>query len=60
MSANLASIARLLTRKMTFFVPMLQDDPISKPYSLVANFSLLPECLEAALAGKQLRPLFLN
>ena len=59
MSANLSNIARLLTRKMTYFVPMRQDDPISKPYSLVAEFSLLPECLTAALAGKQLRPLFL-
>ena len=60
MSANLASIARLLTRKMTFFVPMHQDDPVTKPYSLVADFSLIPDCLEAALAGKQIRPLFLN
>ena len=60
MSANLANIARLLTRKMTFFVPMHQDDPVTKPYSLVADFSLLPECLEATLAGKQMRPLFLN
>ena len=60
MSANLASIARLLTRKNTFFVPMHQDDPVSKPYSLVADFSLISECLTAALAGKQLRPLFLS
>ncbi len=59
MSANLANIARLLTRKETYFVPMRQDDPTNKPYSLVADFSLLPACLDAALAGKQLRPLFL-
>ena len=58
MSANLTSIARLLTRKMTYFVPMLQDDPETKPYSLVADFSLIPECLEATLAQKQVRPLF--
>lgn len=60
MSANLSNIARMLTRKMTFFVPMRQDDPITKPYSLVADFSLIPECLTAAMAGKQLRPLFLS
>lgn len=59
LSQNLTSIARLVTRKGTFFVPMRQDDPIGKPYSLVADFSLIPECLVAALAGKQIRPLFL-
>ncbi len=59
LSQNLTSIARLTTRKETFFVPMRQDDPIGKPYSLVADFSLIPECLSAALAGKQIRPLFL-
>lgn len=59
LSANLSNIARLLTRKQTFFVPMRQDDPVGKPYSLVADFSLIPECLSATLAGKQLRPLFL-
>ena len=60
LSANLSSISRLLTRKMTYFVPMSQDDPVGKPYSLVADFRLIPECLEAALAGKQMRPLFLH
>jgi dipicolinate synthase subunit B len=60
MSANLKNIARLLTRKQVYFVPMKQDDPIKKPYSLVADFDLLPDCLDAALASKQLRPLFLS
>jgi dipicolinate synthase subunit B len=60
LSANLKNIARLLTRKQVYFVPMKQDDPIKKPYSLVADFDLLPDCLDAALASKQLRPLFLS
>ena len=59
LSANLANIATLLSRKGIFFVPMRQDDPLRKPHSLVAEFSLLPECLTAALAYQQLRPLFL-
>lgn len=58
LSANLANIARLITRKGVFFVPMAQDDPENKPHSLVADFSLLPECASAALASKQIRPLF--
>ena len=59
LSANLQNIAALLLRKGVFFVPMLQDDPARKPHSLVADFSLLPECLDAALEGKQKRPLFI-
>ena len=59
MSVNLANIATLLQRKQVFFVPMRQDDPEKKPHSLVADFTYLPECLTAALAGHQLRPLFL-
>lgn len=59
MSANLANISKLLLRKQVFFVPMRQDDPERKPHSLVADFTLLSECLCAAQCGKQLRPLFL-
>ena len=60
LSGNLQNIATLLLRKGVFFVPMLQDDPTRKPHSLVADFSLLPECLDAALEGKQKRPFFLS
>lgn len=59
LSGNLSNIATMLLRKGVFFVPMRQDDPGQKPHSLVADFSLLPECLDAALEGKQKRPLFL-
>ena len=59
MSANLQNIATLLNRKNVFFVPVRQDDPTSKPHSLVAEFSQVPTALEQALAGKQMRKLFL-
>ena len=59
MSANLANMAALLNRKQVFFVPLKQDDPMNKPHSLVADFSLVPSALAAALEGRQLRPLFL-
>ena len=59
MSANLRNIATLLMRKNVYFVPMRQDDPEKKPHSLVADFSLLPDALQAALNGKQLRKLFI-
>lgn len=59
MSANLGNIGKLLNRKNIYFVPMKQDEPIKKPHSLVADFSLLSETLEKALEGKQIRKLFL-
>jgi len=59
LSANLSNIAVLLQRKNVFFVPMKQDDPVRKPHSLVADFSLLPSAFSAMTEGRQLRPLFL-
>ncbi len=59
LSANLKNVAALLGRKNVYFVPMLQDDPIAKPSSLVADFSLLPDAYRAMTEGRQLRPLFL-
>ncbi len=58
MSANLKNIATMLEKKNVYFVPLVQDDIEQKPYSLVANFELIPQTLALALEGKQLRPLF--
>ena len=58
LSANLKNIGEMLTRKHVYFVPMKQDDPERKPHSLVADFTLLPQTLEAALQGKQYQRLF--
>ncbi|MBE6653385.1 MAG: dipicolinate synthase subunit B [Ruminococcaceae bacterium] len=59
LSANLRNIGTLLSRKNVYFTPLRQDDPISKPHSLVADFDMVQSALEASLEGKQLRPLFL-
>ncbi len=59
MSANLENIAPLINKKNIFFVPMRQDDPVKKPHSLVADFTLIPECLNAMKDGRQIRPLFI-
>lgn len=59
LSANLKNIAAMLQRKCVYFVPMVQDDPVSKPHSLVADFSRLSETLCAALEGEQIPRLFL-
>ena len=58
MSQNLGNIARLLTRKSVYFLPLSQDDPSGKPHSLVADFSKLTEGFDAMKNGRQIRPLF--
>lgn len=59
LSANLKNIAALLQKKSVYFVPMNQDDPINKPHSLSAEFSLIPKALTLAMEGRQMKPLFL-
>ena len=58
LSQNLHNIATVMVRKSVYFVPMKQDDPEKKPYSLIADFELIPDALEAARRGRQLRPIF--
>ncbi len=53
------NIGRLLVRKHHYFVPFGQDDAVKKPASLVADFTLIPLTLEAALEGRQFQPLLL-
>ena len=59
LSGNLKNIATLLNRKNVYFVPMVQDDEINKPHSLVADFLLLEKTINCALEGKQYRKLFI-
>lgn len=58
MSASGGNLMRLFNTKNITLVPVKQDDPVKKPFSLVSDFSLLPEAVEMALAGKQLQPVF--
>lgn len=51
------NLGALFNRKNYYFVPMLQDDCINKPASLVAEFTMIPAAIEAALRGIQLRPI---
>ena len=53
------NIGKLLARKHYYFVPFGQDDPRSKPTSLVADFTRIPQTLEAALEGHQIQPILL-
>ena len=57
LSASAENIGRLLNRKNIYFVPFMQDDPAKKPRSLQADFSLIAQTVELALAGKQIQPI---
>lgn len=60
LGASAPNLGALLGRKNVYFVPFGQDDCAGKPASLVADFSLVPDTVEAALRGEQLQPLLLG
>ena len=57
LSASAENIGKLLNRKHYYFVPFRQDAPLAKPYSLVADFELIPETIAFAMLKQQLQPI---
>ena len=53
------NIGKLLARKHYYFVPFRQDDALNKPTSMVADFTKIPQALEAALEERQVQPILL-
>ncbi len=53
------NIGRLLNKRHFYFVPFGQDDPVKKPTSMVADFTKIPQTLQAALGGQQIQPILL-
>ena len=47
------NIGALMNSKHIYFVPMKQDDPITKPNSIVADFDLIPKTVGDVLATNQ-------
>ena len=60
LSASASNIGVLLRMRHYYFVPFGMDDPQSKPNSLTADLTLLPEAIEAALTGTRLTPLIVQ
>ena len=56
---NAENIGKLLNRKHYYFVPMRQDNPITKPRSIVFDHTFIKKTLEYALEGKQIQPILL-
>ena len=59
LSTAAENIGKLMAKKHYYFTPYCQDDPSEKPSSMVADFSTIPQALEAAVKGQQLQPIIL-
>lgn len=59
LSGNASNIGTLLNRTNYYFVPMKQDNPITKPRSLVFDASYMIKTLESALDREQIQPILL-
>ncbi|OYD09493.1 dipicolinate synthase subunit B [Paludifilum halophilum] len=57
---NAANLAKLLPVENIYFVPFGQDNPPTKPNSLVARMELIPEACQAAMEGYQIQPLIVE
>ena len=59
LSGNAENIGRLLNRKNYYFVPYRQDNPITKPRSIVFDADYLIKTIEFALDNEQIQPILL-
>lgn len=59
LSGAAENIGKLLNRRNYYFVPFRQDNPITKPRSIVCDFKLIQKTLEYALDGEQIGPILL-
>ncbi|MBP3832209.1 MAG: dipicolinate synthase subunit B [Clostridia bacterium] len=59
LGANMVSIAKLINRKNYYFVPFRQDNPLTKPRSVVFDPEYILKTVEFALDGKQIEPILI-
>ena len=60
LSGNAENIGKLLNRKNYYFVPFRQDNPITKPYSIVFESNYIIKTIEYALNNEQISPILLG
>ena len=56
---NAENIGKLLNRKNIFFIPFRQDNPITKPRSLVFDPKYILDTILKALDTEQIQPILL-
>lgn len=59
LSANAQNIGKLLNKRNCYFVPFRQDNPITKPRSIVFDSQYIIKTLEMALDEEQIQPILL-
>lgn len=59
LSGAAENIGKLLNRKNYYFIPVKQDNPITKPTSLVFDYTYIIKTLEYALDREQIQPILL-
>ncbi len=57
LSNSAKHIGALLNYKNIYFIPMVQDNPKQKPFSVVCDFESVYESAVKALEGKQIQPI---
>ena len=57
LGANAQNIGKLLCRDNYYFVPFRQDNPITKPRSIVFDYQYVLKTLELSLEGEQIQPI---
>ena len=60
LAVSLRNLGDLNCRKNFYLVPFRQDNPLTKPNSLVADMNQIPAAVAAAAQGKQLQPVLLG
>lgn len=58
LSGSAKNIGTLRNYKNFYFVPARQDDCLAKPFSMVADFSKIPQTILEALDGRQIQPMY--
>ena len=59
LSGKAMNIGKLLNTRNYYFVPFKQDNPITKPRSIVFDETYIIKTLENALEHKQIEPILL-
>ena len=59
LSIEAENIGKLLKQKNVFFVPFRQDNPITKPASLLFSTVSIKETIEKAIQGEQIQPILI-
>ena len=59
LSGNAENIGKLLNRRNYYFVPFKQDNPITKPRSVVFDCEYIIKTIEYALENEQIGPILL-